>query len=655
MPRQTAQGGVSSTRSRFMPLISLEEVSLELGEQRLLLDTSLSLESGERVCLIGRNGAGKTSLLGLIMGRHHPDRGEIRYQTGIRINELEQTLPTSLDETVYDFVAGGLSDLQSLIEKYQYLSGTTLEKGTLLELEELERAIEARGGWHIDQHVRTLLTELDLPADRRLLELSGGWRRRVALARAMVGKPDLLLLDEPTNHLDLSTIQWLENQVAAFPGSVLFITHDRAFLKRLATRIVELDRGRLTSWPGDFERYLDQKAKALEEEARGRAIFDKRLAQEEAWFRQGIKARRTRNEGRVRALQDMREVQAQRLKPQNRARIYVEEADPSGRKVLELRHITHSYEEAVPLIRDLSLKIMRGSRIGLIGNNGVGKSTLLRILIGEVLPNEGTVELGTNLEIGYFDQMRRALDPAKTVAQIVGDGSDYIRINGHDRHVIGYLKGFLFSPKKAMSPVGMLSGGECNRLILARLLARPTNLLILDEPTTDLDLETLEVLEERLAEYRGTLLVVSHDRTFLDNVVTSTLVFEDTGTVEFYVGGYSDWLRRGKALIVADDPLKPRKQAEEGEAAQSMRPKSAKLSYRLQLELDGLPGKIEALETEVARLEEAMGRDDFYAQPFSEIQPVLDQLTIRKGELGQAFERWAELETLRAEAAAGKR
>ncbi len=629
-----------------MALVSFEDVSLEFGEQPLLIHAHFAIEPGERVCLIGRNGAGKSSMLKLITGQYQQDHGDVRRQSNIRISQLEQSLLEELDETVYDFVSSGLAELQNLIDLYRRRSREQLDKTSLLELEDLQHRIETQGGWHLDQRIETMLTDLNLPAERRLREISGGWRRRVALAQALVCNPDLLLLDEPTNHLDLSTLQWLENKVDGFPGSVLFITHDRAFIQRLATRIVELDRGRLTSWPGDYRNYQVQKVKALEDEVRHRALFDKRLAHEEAWIRQGIKARRTRNEGRVRALTVMREEYNRRVKPQSKARITVEEADRSGRKVIELRNITHGYKDE-PLIRDLSLKIMRGDRIGLIGNNGVGKSTLLRIMLGEIVPNRGTVKLGTNLKIGYFDQLRRELDPEKTIAQAVGDGSDYVKVNGRDCHVIGYLKGFLFTAKRAMTPVKALSGGECNRIVLARLFTRPTNILVLDEPTSDLDVETLEVLEARLSEYEGTLVVVSHDREFLDRVVTSILVFEDAGKVQAYAGGYSDWLRRGRSLTETDNPKRTR--LPRGPTSDSKDEKGnqgKKLSYKLKLELEQLPDKIEALEKEVADLEEQTVHPDFYTQPFDKVQPVLDRLTGKQSELEQAIERWSELETM---------
>ena len=530
-----------------MSLITFDEVSLEFGDQLILDNVSLSLETGERVCLIGRNGAGKSTLINIITGKIEADHGEIVKQSHLRVSQLEQALPDSQDISVKDYVAEGLCHLQKLLKQYEALSAkkTEHDPAHLRELQDLQHQIEAEGGWHIDQRVDTIISELNLPAELNLNQLSGGWRRRVALGKALVNNPQLLLLDEPTNHLDLSTIQWLENRIVNFTGAVLFITHDRAFLQRLATRIIELDRGRLSSWPGTYNDYLINKEKALEDEAKSNALFDKKLDEEEAWIRQGIKARRTRNEGRVRTLYAMREEVAQRLKPQNKARIHIEEAEQSGRKVIEAYNISHAYGEQ-KLINKLSLKVMRGDRIGLVGNNGVGKSTLLKILLGEIQPDSGTVKIGTNLEIAYFDQLRRHLDPEKTIAQIVGDGGDYIKLNGKERHVIGYLRGFLFSAKRAMTKVKVLSGGEKNRVILAKLLTKPSNLLVLDEPTNDLDVETLEVLEDRLSEYKGTLIIVSHDREFVDNVVSSILVFEDSGTIQNYAGGFSDWVRHGK-------------------------------------------------------------------------------------------------------------
>ncbi len=629
-----------------MTLLVLDDISLDIGDLPLLRHTSLALEANERVCLIGRNGAGKSTLLRIITGEQQPDAGEIRRKQGLRASQLEQALPETLDRPVHEYVSGGLAHLQALIDEYERRSAAELDRAGLRELEDLQRRIEAEGGWSLDTQVERILSELDLPAEKPLAELSGGWQRRVGLARALVSNPELLLLDEPTNHLDLESITWLEDRVRGYRGSVLFITHDRAFLRGLATRIVELDRAQLTSWPGDYDNFLRRKEEALQAEERESELFGKKLDEEEAWIRQGIKARRTRNEGRVRALQALRAEAAERdrFKPQDKARISIEEADASGRKVIELHNVHHGYGDQ-KLIDGLSLKIMRGDRIGLIGNNGVGKSTLLRIMLGEIVPDAGNVKHGTNLEIGYFDQLRRDLDPDRSVAETVGDGRDYILVNGKQRHVIGYLRGFLFSPKRAMTKIGALSGGECNRVILARLFTQPTNLLVLDEPTNDLDVETLEVLEDRLVDYRGTLIVVSHDRAFLDNVVTQVLVFENGG-VRRYIGGYSDWARRGGRLTVKESPETAA--ADSRTASSKPRKVPTKLSYKVQRELDLLPERIEGLETEIKSLQARIGEPDFYAQPFPEVQPVLDVLAERQAELEAAVDRWEELESLRS-------
>lgn len=626
-------------------LVTLDDLSLEFGDQPILRHASLILEPNERVCLIGRNGAGKSTLLRMIMGEQQPDSGEIRYKHALRISQLSQVLPDELDASVHAFVAGGLAHLGQLIVEYERQSQNTLDKQGLRELEDLQHRIEAEGGWNLDQRVAAVLTELDLPGEKKLRELSGGWQRRVGLARAIVSNPELLLLDEPTNHLDLVSIQWLEDRIRNFPGSVLFITHDRAFLQRLATRIVELDRTRLTSWPGDYHNFLRRKEEALHAEELDKARFEKKLNEEESWIRQGIKARRTRNEGRVRALLALREEYAERqkLKKPGKARIHIEQSEEeSGRKVIELHNVSYAYGDE-QLINHLSLKVMRGDRIGLIGNNGVGKSTLLKIMLGLLEPQSGTVKLGTNLDIGYFDQMRRELDPDKTIAEVVGDGRDYIQLNGKDRHVIGYLRGFLFSAKRAMTPIKALSGGERNRVILARLFTRPSNLLVLDEPTNDLDIETLEVLEARLVEYQGTLIVVSHDREFLDNVITSTLVFEAGGKIMRHAGGYSDWLRKGRHLAEKENP-NPKPAATATAAKPSPVPQRKKLSYKEQRELDQLPHRIETLESEIAVLQEQINDPDFYSQPFDNIQPVLDELEARQQTLDTILERWAELE-----------
>ena len=625
-----------------MSLVRFEEVSLELGDQKILIQADLAIDSGERVCLIGRNGAGKSTTLRLITREIEPDSGEVIGKSGLVVSQLAQSLPEAMDMQVREVVRSGLAGIQRLLEQYRQRSQEDLDSQGLTELQGLHQLIDAHGGWNIEQRVETTMTELDLPADKKMNELSGGWRRRVALAKALVQKPDLLLLDEPTNHLDIVTIKWLEKTVYGYADSVIFITHDRAFLRRLATRIVEIDRGRLTSWPGDFDKYLARKEKSLEDEAREYAKFDKKLEQEEIWVRQGIKARRTRNEGRARALVKMREQRSQRVARDKSARMVIEEAEQSGRKVIRARRVNYRYQEE-PLIENFSIRIMRGDRIGLLGNNGVGKTTLLRLLLGELEPQSGVIKHGTNLAIGYFDQLRQTLDLEKSVADNVGGGRTHIRLNGKDRHVVGYLKGFLFSPKRSMTPVKALSGGERNRIILAKLFTQPANLLVLDEPTNDLDLETLEVLEQKLTEFNGTLIIVSHDRQFLDNVVTSTLVFESDGKIQEYVGGYSDWLRQGKNLAEVDNPnvRKDKSRGRRGSAA-DQRPK--KLGYMEQRELQQLPGDIEQLEATVSDLENQISAPDFYSQDHADVQDVLKQLTENQQALDTAIERWAELE-----------
>ena len=627
-----------------MSLLRFDDIGLEFGDQLILRNAELAIEPRERICLIGRNGAGKSTTLKLIMGTLDPDRGEIIARDDLIVSQLEQTLPEAMDLPVTDVVRSGLTQVEALLKEYERRSKLELDKHGLRDLEILHAKIDAHDGWHLEQRVETTITELSLPADKKMNELSGGWRRRVALAKALVQKPDLLLLDEPTNHLDIATIKWLEDHVYNYPGSVLFITHDRAFLQRLATRIVEIDRGRLTSWPGDYDNFLRRKEKSLEDEAVADDKFDKKLAEEEAWIRQGIKARRTRNEGRVRALMKMREEREERVSTEGKARIHIEEAEQSGRKVIRARNISYSYGEE-KVISNFDIKIMRGDRIGLIGNNGVGKTTLLRLLLGELEPQTGTIKTGTGLEIGYFDQLRQALDLEKSVAYNVGEGRTYIKLNGKDRHVVGYLKGFLFSPKRAMTPVKALSGGERNRVILAKLFTRPANLLVLDEPTNDLDIETLEVLEQKLCDYTGTLIVVSHDREFLDNVVTSTIVFEQDGKVQEYVGGYSDWLRRGHELAVTDNPYEVERRKRAALERRKNR-KATKLSYKDQRELDGLPAEIEEIEASIASLQGAIAAPDFYTQAAELVQQELHKLSETEKLLEQRIERWAELESL---------
>ncbi|MBE87791.1 MAG: ABC transporter ATP-binding protein [Verrucomicrobiales bacterium] len=633
-----------------MSLIRIEDASIEFGDNPLLKDANFSIEEDERVCLVGRNGAGKTTLLNIIAGTIQIDNGAIHRQQHLRISQLQQSLPEAIDSTVYEVVKHGLNHQLSLIEQYKTLAKqVNLDANKLHTMEQLQTEIDAGGGWQVDQQTETIISQLGLPAEKKLSQLSGGWRRRVALGQALVSKPNLLLLDEPTNHLDITTIQWLEGILKGYRGSVMFITHDREFLQQVATRIVEIDRGKLCSWPGNYKQFLKLKEQSLKEEEAHNALFDKRLAQEEKWVRQGIKARRTRNEGRVRALEAMRKERSQRIKKQGKAKLQIEDAEQSGRKVIEARAISHRYDQH-QLINKFKLKIMRGDRIGLIGNNGVGKSTLLKILLGQITPNEGSVKIGTNISLAYFDQVARELDEEKSISENVGLGRNFITINGKERHIISYLQNFLFSPKRAMTPVKALSGGEKNRVSLAKLFAVPCNLLVLDEPTNDLDIEMLEVLEERLVHYNGSLIVVSHDRAFLDNVVTSILVFEADGTIAEYVGGYSDWLQQHRSLEVIDTPIsqqkpsttniKVKKSPKESKSTASKQ----KLSYHLQRELDAMPNLINQLENTIADLESIISADSFYQKSYEQNQQTLEKLSVTQKELDHAMNRWIELE-----------
>ena len=640
-----------------MSLVRCDNLSIHFGDRSILTDADFSIEPNERVCLIGRNGAGKSTLLKIITGEVVPDSGAVQFQDNLRVSVLEQALPDAQELSVRDVVAQGLAAQMALIAAFTELSGKAESAEDFETMEQMQSSIDTLGGWQPELQVEAIITQLALPADSLLSELSGGWRRRVALAKALVSKPDLLLLDEPTNHLDIATIQWLEHEVRGYKGSVIFITHDRAFLQKLATRIVEIDRGRIISWPGDYANYLQLKEQALEDEETRNALFDKRLAQEETWIRQGIKARRTRNEGRVRALKAMRDERSKRLTKQGKAQIQIAASEESGRKVIEARAITHGYE-GKPLLNNFKLKIMRGDRIGIIGNNGVGKTTLLRILLGQLEPDVGSVKIGTNLTIGYFDQVRDGLEWDKSVAFNVANGKDHITMNGGDRHVIGYLKGFLFTPERARTAIKHLSGGEVNRVLLAKLFTQTNNLMVLDEPTNDLDIEMLEVLEEKLVEYGGTLIVVSHDRDFVDNVVTSTLVFEEDSRLIEYQGGFSDWASRGRQLAVVEQ--RPGELAEIGEgtaepatrnepepAAPNKPAKSKKkLSYKLQRELDALPDTIAELEDKIVELTEQTSAAGFYDQEFSVTEPILNSVAATQEALDTATERWIELEEL---------
>ena len=622
-----------------MPLIRFEDISLDIGEQKILAEANVSIEAGERLCLIGRNGAGKSTTFKLITGQIEPDHGSVIYESKLIISQLEQSLPVSEDTTVREIIRSGLSKIELLLKNYHDLVASTSGKTDLVKLESLHKQIDAHGGWNLDQRVNTTISELNLPATKKMNELSGGWLRRVALGKALVQKPDILLLDEPTNHLDISTIKWLEDVVYSYKGTVIFITHDRAFIKKLASRILEIDRGKITSWPGSYSNYLKRKEKSLIDEKNEYAKFDKKLEQEEIWIRQDIKARRTRNEGRVRALVKMREERQARMTQGNQARINIEESEKSGRKVIRAKKINYQYSDE-PLIKNFTLNIQRGERIGIVGNNGVGKTTLLRLLLGKIQPHSGTLKLGTNIEIGYFDQVRQKLDLEKSVADNVSEGKTYVKINGKDKHIVGYLKGFLFSPKRSMTPAKVLSGGEKNRIILAKLFTKATNLLILDEPTNDLDMETLDVLEEQLMQYKGTLLVVSHDREFLDNIITSMLVFEGKNQLNHYVGNFSDWLNRKQKLTELDHHEKSKNIQQDG--IEKIK-KITKLSYKEQRALNALPDEIKQLEIEKNTLEEKISSSSFYTQDKKIIQSTMEELNLLTQKIETKTDVWSDL------------
>ena len=625
-----------------MFLIRLTDVSIAFGVHPVLDRANFQLDPGERVGLIGRNGEGKSTLMKAIASMVSADSGEIWRQPGIQVAMLEQEPILPEQATIYDAVADALGDIGHWIAEYHRLTEFAhTSDEALVEMGRLQHQLETRDGWQLQQRVDNVLSRLNLPGGQPVAGLSGGWQRRVSLARALVVEPDVLLLDEPTNHLDLEVILWLEDQLLQFKGAILVITHDRAFLQKIATRIVDLDRGQLTSWPGDYVDYLEKKASVLEEEARHNALFDKKLAQEEVWIRQGIKARRTRNEGRVRALKELRNQRAGRRNRQGQAKIELEQAERSGKLVIEAESVSFSYGDRT-VIHDFSTAIMRGDRVGLIGPNGVGKSTLIGLLLKQLQPQSGTLRHGTKLSIAYFDQLRTRLDPDQSLAEAVGGGKEFLEINGQRLHVMSYLANFLFPPERARSPVRSLSGGERNRALLAQLFSQPCNLLVMDEPTNDLDLETLELLEELLATNDGTLILVSHDRAFLDNVVTSTLVFEGDGKISEFVGGYSDWLEQSK------QPAIKQPQESKPPLAVSTKAPSAKkkLSYREERELITLPGQIEALEAKQAELNQLINSAEFYKKDADIVRNTLVEVQALAGELDIAYERWNELDAL---------
>ncbi|MGZ4975642.1 MAG: ATP-binding cassette domain-containing protein [Methylobacter sp.] len=629
-----------------MPLLRLSNVSIAYGTHALLNNADFQLDAGERVGLLGRNGEGKSTLMKIIAGNIQPDHGEIWQQPGLRLAWLEQTPELPDDATIYDAVAGGLGELGEWITRYHAMTLTMdyEDDKALNELGDLQHKLESHNGWHFQQRVETTLTKLDLPGELKINGLSGGWKRRVALARALVIEPEVLLLDEPTNHLDFESITWLEEQILNFQGAVLFVTHDRSFLQKLATRIIDLDRGNLVSWQGTYDDFLTRKAAALEDEANQNAEFDKKLADEEVWIRQGVKARRTRNEGRVRALERLRAERAQRRNTQGTSKISLDRGDASGKKVIEVNDISFGYADR-QIIKHFSTLIQRGDKIGLIGANGAGKSTLLKLLLKQLEPTSGTVEQGTRLEIAYFDQLRDQLDPEMTVADTVADGNDFVEIAGNKRHVMSYLGDFLFAPARARSPVKSLSGGEKNRLLLARLFTKPANLIVMDEPTNDLDLETLELLEEKLVDFDGTLLLVSHDRAFLDNVVTSVFVLDGSGEVDEFVGGYTDWMNHVKQAKQTET-AKASKQEKPAQQAPVRNVTKKKLSFKEQQELDKLPGLIAEMETRQAELNRQISAPEFYKQDQAVVSKTLDELKQIEEKLEQVYQRWDELEAL---------
>ncbi|MCG6966366.1 MAG: ATP-binding cassette domain-containing protein [Chromatiaceae bacterium] len=632
-----------------MALLTLRDLHLSFGDPALIDGIDLSIEAGERICLLGRNGEGKSTLLKLIAGELKADDGERVVNQGVRIARLTQEVPEQLHGSVFEVVADGVGATAELIKQYHAASHALADdagEAAMARFERIQHQLEAADGWRMEQQVESVVSRMQLNPDDTFGQLSGGMKRRVLLARALAADPQLLLLDEPTNHLDVESISWLEEFLLNWPGTLVFITHDRGFLQRLATRIVELDRGQISDFPGDYQNYLRRRAEMDNAEALEQARFDKRLAQEEVWVRQGIKARRTRNEGRVRRLEAMRREYGDRRSRQGTAKIAMNAADRSGKLVCEAVGVSYAWNGR-PIVRDFSTTIIRGDRIGIIGPNGCGKSTLLNLLLGRLTPDTGRIDLGTKLEVAYFDQLRDQLELDKTVIDNVAGGSDKVTVNGKEKHIISYLQDFLFPPKRCRQPVRALSGGERNRLLLAKLFTKPANVLVMDEPTNDLDLETLELLEELLLDFDGTLLLVSHDRAFLDNVVTSTLVFEGEGRVNAYVGGYQDWLRQREAQIspvrrkAGSTPPADQKPAESKPAEV---PKAKKLSYKDQRELDQLPARIEALETELGQIQGTLASPDLYRESAARVGELNARMQQVEQELAQAYERWAVLE-----------
>ncbi|PKF78052.1 ABC transporter ATP-binding protein [Vibrio sp. vnigr-6D03] len=643
-----------------MALITIHNGQLAFGDHPLLDHADFALQENERVCLVGRNGAGKSTLMKVLAGEIIMDDGKMQVTQDVVVSRLEQDPPRNESGTVFDYVSEGLAGAGEQLKIYQDLLDLVAvdpSEKNINKLATVQEQLEHSGAWRFEDRIKNVLGALSLDGHTLLSDLSGGWQRKAALARALVCEPDVLLLDEPTNHLDVTTIEWLEGFLKDFRGSIIFISHDRAFIKSMATRIVDLDRGQLASFPGDYENYLVEKEEMLRVEEMQNAEFDKKLAQEEVWIRQGIKARRTRNEGRVRALKALRQERSDRREVQGKANIQIDEASRSGKIVFEAKGVNFGFEGNT-IVDDFTFNIMRGDRIALIGPNGCGKSTVLKLLLGTLEPDSGKLHCGTKLEVAYFDQYREILDPEKSVIDNLADGKQEVMVGGRQRHALSYLQDFLFAPKRARTPVKALSGGEKNRLLLARIFLRPNNLLVLDEPTNDLDIETLELLEELLANYQGTLLLVSHDREFVDNTVTTSWIFEGNGQIEEFVGGYHDAQQQrsqSRSLRAAAKPadvgaqVTGEKQVEESPKNSAARAKPKKLSYKLQRELETLPQRLEDLEQTIEDFQAQVNDPEFFSKPVDATQSVLDKLSAAEQELEIAFERWEELEAMQQE------
>ncbi|TDB58620.1 ABC transporter ATP-binding protein [Photorhabdus khanii] len=634
-----------------MSLINLSGAWLSFSDAPLLDNAELHIEENERVCLVGRNGAGKSTLLRVLAKEQSLDDGQVIYEQDLIVSRLQQDPPRDVEGTVFDFVAEGVQEQAEYIKSFHQVSRLVEHdpsEKNLNRLAELQEVLDIRGLWSLDSRINDVLKQLSLPAEEKLSALSGGWLRKAALGRALVSSPKVLFLDEPTNHLDIDTIEWLENFLKDFQGSIVFISHDRSFIRNMATRIVDLDRGKLVSWLGNYDKFLEGKEEALRVEEMQNAEFDRRLAQEEVWIRQGIKARRTRNEGRVRALKALRVERSQRREVMGTAKVQMEEASRSGKIVFELENVNYQIGDR-KLVSNFSAQIQRGDKIALVGPNGCGKTTLLKLMQGDLQPDSGRVHCGTKLEVAYFDQHRTALDPEKTVMDNLAEGKQEVMVNGRSRHVLGYLQDFLFHPKRAMTPVKALSGGERNRLLLARLFLNPSNLLVLDEPTNDLDVETLELLEELVDSYKGTVLLVSHDRQFVDNSVTECWIFEGNGVIKNYVGGYYDAQQQREQTVSLRQQSEKKLQAEvkAEKVKESSKRLGNKMSYHLLRELDQLPSLLEKLEEEINQLQSQVSDTEFFNQPHAVTGKILTKLSEREQALEVAFDRWQELETLK--------